>query len=224
MVRLFDEETLETYERASFGHTLTRGTRPAVLVVDFSCGFTDPESPVGADMTDAVLATRKLLDAARDQQLLVSYTTVAYAAHLKDAGLTIQKSPAVGELQYGTAWANVDPRLGVRDDEVVIVKKGPSALFGTNMAAIYVSQRVDTVVLCGAVTSGCIRATAIDLFQHGFPTLIPRECVADRAEGPHEANLFDMHAKYADVITLDDALAYVASSRASVPGTVKASR
>jgi maleamate amidohydrolase len=214
---LFDEQTQRTYEEATFGGSLTRGTRPAVLVVDFSCGFTDPESPVGADMTESVLATRRLLDAARAKQLLVTYTTVAYAPHLRDAGLSVQKTPAVGQLQYGSPWAEVDPRLGRRDDEPVIVKKGPSALFGTNMSAIFVSQRVDTVLLCGAVTSGCIRATAIDLFQHGFPTLIPRECVADRAQGPHEANLFDMHAKYADVIALEEAIEYVEQVPQGVP-------
>jgi maleamate amidohydrolase len=210
---LFDDETVKTYEQASFGHTLTRGTRPAVLVVDFSCGFTDPESALGAEMTEAVLATRRLLDAAREGGMAALYTTVAYAPHLKDAGLSMQKAPAIGQLQYGSRWAEIDSRLGVRDDEPVIVKKGPSALFGTNVGAILVSQRIDTVLLCGAVTSGCIRATAIDLFQHGFPTLVPRECVADRAQGPHEANLFDMNAKYADVISLDEAVAYLEEVR-----------
>jgi maleamate amidohydrolase len=206
---LFDEQTRKTYEEASFGHSLTRGRRPGVLVVDFTRGFTDPESPLGADMTDAVLATRRVLDAARERELPALYTTVAYHPHLKDAGLSMQKTPSIGVLQYGSPWAEVDPRLGVRDDEPVIVKKGPSALFGTNVGSILVTQGVDTVLLCGAVTSGCIRATAVDLFQHGFPTLVPRECVADRAEGPHEANLFDMNAKYADVVSVDEALAYL---------------
>ena len=163
-------------------------------------------------MTPAVEATRRVLDGARDRERLIVYTTVAYAPHLKDGGLSMQKTPALAQLQYGTPWADVDPRLGRRDDEPVIVKKGPSALFGTNVAAIFVSQRVDTVVLCGAVTSGCIRATAIDLFQHGFPTLIPRECVADRAQGPHEANLFDMDAKYVDVVSGAEALEYLQSA------------
>jgi nicotinamidase-related amidase len=100
-----------------------------------------------------------------------------------------------------------------------VLKKGASAFFGTNLAAILVSQGVDTVVLCGATTSGCVRATAIDLLQHGFPTLVPRECVGDRAQAPHEANLFDIQAKYADVIDLSDALEYLESIPEHVPAT-----
>src|SRR3954454_14130671 len=91
------------------------------------------------------------------------------------------------------------------------MKKGASAFFGTNLAAILVSQRVDTVVLCGATTSGCIRATAVDLIQNGFPAIVPRECVGDRARAPHEANLFDIHAKYGDVVAVDDVIASVAA-------------
>ena len=91
------------------------------------------------------------------------------------------------------------------------MKKGASGFFGTNLASILVSQGVDTVILCGATTSGCVRATAVDLLQYGWPTIVPRECVADRAQAPHEANLFDIQAKYADVVPLEDALAYVES-------------
>jgi nicotinamidase-related amidase len=113
----------------------------------------------------------------------------------------------------------IDPRLERRDDETILLKKGASAFFGTNLAAILISQAIDTVVLCGATTSGCIRATAVDLLQHGFPTVVPRECVGDRAQAPHEANLFDIQAKYADVVTVDDVRAYVESmpERAAVP-------
>jgi len=88
----------------------------------------------------------------------------------------------------------------------VIVKKGASAFFGTNLSAILASLGVDSVVLCGATTSGCVRATAVDLLQHGYPALVPRECVGDRAAPPHEANLFDIQAKYADVVSLEEAL------------------
>ena len=103
----------------------------------------------------------------------------------------------------------IDPRLGRREDETVIVKKGASGFFGTNLASVLVSQGVDSVILCGATTSGCVRATAVDLLQYGWPTLVPRECVGDRAQAPHDANLFDIQAKYADVVSVDDAIAYV---------------
>ena len=105
----------------------------------------------------------------------------------------------------------IDGRLERRPEETVIVKKGASAFFGTNLASVLISQGIDSVILCGATTSGCIRATAIDLLQYGFPTLVPRECVGDRAQAPHEANLFDIQAKYADVVPLEEAIAYMES-------------
>ena len=211
-----DAEAREVYTRARIGERVRLGTRPGVLVVDFSCGFTDPECTLGADMTTEVEATRRLLDAARDKGLPVIFTTIAFEASLKDGGLWLQKVPALGDLQLGGRWVEIDPRLEPRDDETVIVKKGASAFFGTNLVAVLNAGRIDTVILCGATTSGCVRATTIDLLQNGWPAIVPRECVGDRARAPHEANLFDIDAKYADVVSLEDALAYVES----VPGKV----
>jgi nicotinamidase-related amidase len=213
-----DEEAREVYAAARLGQSVTLGSHPAVLVVDFSCGFTDPECTLGADMTAEVDGTKRLLDAARAKGLPVVFTTIGYEPSLKDGGLWLQKVPSLGELQIGGRWVEIDPRLEPRDDETIVLKKGASAFFGTNLPSILVSQGVDSVILCGATTSGCIRATAIDLLQYGYPTLVPRECVADRAQAPHEANLFDINAKYADVVPLDDVLEYVES----VPGTVGA--
>jgi len=206
-----DEEAREIYAKARLGESVTMGSRPAVLVVDFSCGFTDPECTLGSDLTPQVEATRQLLDAAREKGLPVIFTTIGFEPSLKDGGLWLQKVPSLGDLQLGGHWVEIDPRLEPRPDETVIVKKGASAFFGTNLAAIMISQGIDSVVLCGATTSGCIRATAIDLVQYGYPTLVPRECVGDRAQAPHDANMFDIQAKYADVVSLDEALAYVAS-------------
>jgi maleamate amidohydrolase len=206
-----DAQAREVYERARLGGSLTLGERPAVLVVDFSCGFTDPAFALGAEMSSEIEATRRLLDTARAKGIAVLFTTIGFEPSLKDGALWIQKAPALADLQLGGRWVEIDPRLERREEETVIVKKGASAFFGTNLAAILVSQGVDTVVLCGATTSGCIRATAIDLLQYGFPTLVPRECVGDRAEAPHEANLFDIQAKYADVVSLEDALGYLES-------------
>jgi maleamate amidohydrolase len=213
-----DEEAREVYAKARIGESVTLGSRPAVLVVDFSCGFTDPECTLGADMTPAVEATRRLLDAARARGLPVVFTTIGYEPSLKDGGLWLQKVPALGELQIGGRWVEIDQRLEPREDETIVLKKGASGFFGTNLASILVSQGVDTVVLCGATTSGCVRATAVDLLQYGWPTLVPRECVGDRAQAPHDANLFDIQAKYADVVPLEEALAYIES----VPGRVGA--
>jgi len=204
-----DEEAQRIYEKARLGESVTLGQNPAVLVVDFSCGFTDAGCTLGADMAAEVEATRRLLDAARAKGLPVIFTTIGYEPSLKDGGLWLQKVPSLAELQLGGHWVEIDPRLEPQEDEPVIVKKGASAFFGTNLASILVSQHVDAVVMCGATTSGCVRATAIDLLQYGWPTLVPRECVGDRAQAPHENNLFDIQAKYADVVSVDDALAYL---------------
>jgi maleamate amidohydrolase len=214
-----DAEAREIYARAGLGRSFRLGERPAVLVVDFSCGFTDPECPLGADLASEVEATRRLLDAARDKGLPVVFTTIGFAANGKDGALWLEKVPALGRLELGGRWVDIDPRLEPRQDETIIVKKGASGFFGTNLAAILVAQGVDTVVLCGATTSGCIRATAIDLLQYGWPAIVPRECVGDRAQAPHEANLFDIQAKYADVVSLEDALAYLESVPSRVAAT-----
>jgi maleamate amidohydrolase len=206
-----DRQAREIYARAGLGESVTLGSRPAVLVVDFSCGFTDPGCPLGSDLGAEVEATKHLLDAARAKGLPIVFTTIGFEPNRKDAGLWMQKAPTLGELQLGGPWVEIDPRLERRDDETVVLKKGASAFFGTNLAAILVTQGVDSVILCGATTSGCIRATAIDLLQHGYPSLVPRECVGDRAKAPHEANLFDIQAKYADVVPLELALEYVES-------------
>jgi maleamate amidohydrolase len=211
-----DEEARRIYAEARLGESVTMGSRPAVLVVDFSCGFTDPACALGSDLTAEVEATRRLLDAAREKGLPVIFTTIGFEQSLKDGGLWLQKVPSLGDLQLGGRWVEIDPRLDRRPEETIIVKKGASGFFGTNLAAVLISQRVDSVIMCGATTSGCIRATAIDLLQHGFPTLVPRECVGDRAQAPHEANLFDIQAKYADVVPLEDALAYVENVASAV--------
>jgi nicotinamidase-related amidase len=204
-----DEQARRVYADARMGQSLSLGSRPAVLVVDLTCGFTDPAYTAGSDLTAEVEATRRLLGVARSRAVPVIFTAIGFEPGGRDGGIWLQKFPALIELQVGDRTAEIDPRLERRDDEVVVLKKGASAFFGTNLSAILVSLGVDTVVLCGATTSGCIRATAVDLLQHGFPSLVPRECVGDRARAPHEANLFDIQAKYADVGSLEDAVAYL---------------
>ena len=203
------DETREIYERARLGQSVTLGERPAVLVVDFSRGFTDPECTMGSDLTQEVEATHHLLVTAREKEIPIIFTTIGFEPNLKDGSLWLQKAPGLADLQVGGKWVDIDPRLERAEDEVVILKKGASAFFGTNLPSVLVSQGVDTIVLCGATTSGCIRATAVDLLQYGYPTLVPRECVGDRAQGPHEANLIDIQAKYADVVPVEDALSYL---------------
>jgi nicotinamidase-related amidase len=206
-----DHETERVYERAGFGAAVRRGERPAIVVVDFSRGFTEPGFPTGADLSAEVEATARLLRAAREHAVPVVFTTIAYESHLRDGGAWLEKAPGLAVLQLGSELVDIDPRLPVGPADPIVVKKGASAFFGTNLTAILAAQRVDTVIICGATTSGCVRASAVDSVQSGYPTLVVRECVGDRAQGPHDANLFDIQAKYADVIALHDALDYVAA-------------
>lgn len=208
----------EVYTRAGLGGDLTLGKQPAVLVVDLICGFTDPKYRLGTDLTAVVEATQRLLGVARAETVPILFTTVAYERSLGDCGIWLQKMPALAELQLSTGAAEIDERLCRRENETVVVKKGASALFGTNLLGILNSRHVDTVVLCGATTSGCVRATAVDLCQNGYPAVVPVECVGDRADAPHEANLFDMQAKYVDVVSLNDVIAYIDSIRNGVGG------
>jgi maleamate amidohydrolase len=206
---LHGEATRQIYERGSYGRTLRLGRKPAVLVVDLSYGFTDPDSPLGCDLSAAVNGTRRVLDAARAASAFVVFTTIAYSSDLSDAGLIMEKLPLCAELTVGSRWVQLDRRLGVRPEEAVITKRGSSAFFGTDLASILARKAIDTVILCGASTSGCVRATAVDLMQYGFPALVVSDCVADRAAGPHDASLFDIQAKYGDVVASDHAIDYL---------------
>lgn len=210
-VQAADRETALRYARAGFGHAVRRGARPAVLVVDFSRGFTEPIYPTGCDLSAEVENTARLLEVAREKRCPIVFTTIAYAKDGRDGGAWLQKAPGLAILEEGSELVEIDPRLRRRDDETLIVKKGASAFFGTSLASLLVAQRVDTVVLCGATTSGCVRASAVDSVQSGFPTIVPRDCVGDRARGPHDASLFDIDAKYADVVSLEEALEYLAA-------------
>ncbi len=200
----------DVYERAGFGHSIERGTRPALVVVDFTRGFTDPAFPTGADLTAEVGRTAQLAEATRAKQRPVLFTLISFHPSLRDAGAWPTKFPGATALVEGTPAVELDPRLQVAAEDVVVVKKGASAFFGTNLAAILAAHEVDTVIVCGATTSGCVRASVVDSMQYGFQTLVVRDCVGDRAAGPHEANLFDMQAKYADVIGSEEALEYLA--------------
>jgi maleamate amidohydrolase len=203
------DSTAQVYDRAGFGRRVVRGRRPAIVVVDFSHGFTDPRHPTGADMTGAVLATARLLETARAASVPVVFTTIAYDPGQIRALAWLRKATGMASLQLGSRLVEIDERLAPRTDEHLVVKTGASAFFGTALASYLAAVHADTLVVTGATTSGCVRATVVDAVQHGYPTLVPRDCVADRAAGPHEASLFDIDEKYGDVVDLDDVLAYL---------------
>jgi nicotinamidase-related amidase len=204
-----DAEVGRIYDRAGFGAPVERGSRPAVVVVDLSRGFTEPQFPTGSDLTAEVAATRRVLDAARAGGVPVVFTTIAFAAGEQSAWL--RKVPGLAVLAAGSELVEIDGRLEPGEGEPVIVKKGASAFFATDLAERLRDLGVDTVVICGATTSGCVRASVVDSVQNDFPTLVVREAVGDRARPPHDANLFDIDQKYGDVISEDDAVAYLSA-------------
>jgi maleamate amidohydrolase len=198
--------------------TLGFGSRPAVLVVDFSRAFTDPSMPLAADLTAEIEATTRVLEAARAGGHPVYYTTVVYdEADMADAGLWAKKVPAAVTMRAGTPGVELDERLGRRADEAVIVKKYASAFFGTDLSSRLTARGIDTVVLCGCTTSGCVRASAVDGLQHGFRVMVAREAVGDRDPDAHVQSLLDMQAKYADVVTVAEARERIAGTRVEQP-------
>jgi maleamate amidohydrolase len=193
------EEAAAIYDRAEINGSYGFGQTLALLVVDFTRGFTEAASPLGSDMSAAVEATAALMSEAHATGTPVFLTINAYREDMADAGVWVRKFPGLHHLILGNEWSELDPRLGANDSDIVIVKQFPSAFFGTQLQGMLTARGVDTVVVAGTTTSGCIRASVVDSVQHGFCTFVAEDCVADRAEAPHLANLFDMRTKYADV-------------------------
>jgi nicotinamidase-related amidase len=182
-------------------------------VVDMSLGFTSPESPLHCDLDDVVPAIGRLLDAARARGLPVVYTTVSYGeADRAVAKPFVEKVPALLALEAGSRFTEIDPRIAPLPHEPVLNKLFASAFFGTPLQSTLAAQGCDSVIVTGASTSGCVRATAVDVLQHGYRLTIPREAVGDRDPAAHEQALHDVDAKYGDVVSLDEALALITAS------------
>jgi maleamate amidohydrolase len=202
-----DEATHKLYTERGLGARQGAGTRPALVVVDLNRGFTDPASPLHCDTDDAVEVTARLLEAARRSGCPVAFTTISYDESGKRvAKAFIDKVPSLLTLAADSPWPQIDGRIAPLPEEPVLNKLFASAFFGTPLAPMLAAAHCDTVVITGASTSGCVRATAVDGMQHGYKVVVPREAVADRAPGPHEANLFDIDAKYGDVVSTEEAL------------------
>lgn len=201
----------QVYEAAGFGRAVERGTRPAVVVVDFTYGFTDTRYPTAADMSAQMAATRRLTDLAREKGFPVIYTVIAYHPGELDKLAWLKKATGMAALVEGSRLVEVDAATGIQPGDAVVVKKGASAFFGSTLGALLTGAGVDTVVVTGATTSGCVRATVVDAVQSGFAVLVPADCCADRAQAPHDANLYDMQQKYADVTDSADILDWMKS-------------
>lgn len=200
-------ESVSAYTSRGLGARVGFGERPAVLVVDLTNGFTDPRSPLGSDLSEPIESTVRVLDAARAVGAPIIFSSVAYDAQVVDSSPWTRKIPANRDLIKGSPAVEVDPRLGRREEEHLLVKEFASCFFGTDLASRLVAARVDTLVITGATTSGCVRASAVDSCSYGFRTVLVEEGVGDRAELPHLVSLFDIDAKYGDVMAEADVLA-----------------
>ncbi|MFN3450407.1 MAG: isochorismatase family protein [Roseococcus sp.] len=184
------------------------GRRPALILVDFVNAYVTPGAPLYAEgVVRAVAASVPLLAAAREAGIPVVFTKVLYHPGGLDGGLFLRKVPALRALVPGAPLAEIVEALRPLPEEVVIAKQYPSPFFATPLAPMLTALGVDTVILAGCSTSGCIRAGAVDGLQHGFRVIVPRECVGDRHDAPHEANLFDIQAKYGDVLPRAEVIA-----------------
>jgi maleamate amidohydrolase len=202
-----------------FGGRGGLGRRPALVVIDMTLGFTDPESPLACDLEGPVSEIQKLLEAAREAQIPVVFTTVAYRESDRlTAAAFIDKVPALLTLEAGTRWAEIDPRIAPRQTEPVLNKLFASGFFGTGLSSLLTAAGVDTLIITGASTSGCVRATAVDALQYGFRPVVPREAVGDRNPEAHAANLYDVDAKYGDVVPVEETLEYLEAMRATRAG------
>jgi maleamate amidohydrolase len=188
------------YARAGFGGKLSVGQRPALIIIDVVMAYLDPGSALYAGVEEALATNVRLATAARLAGIAVVFTNVTYHRGGLDGGQFFRKVPALKLFEAGSPLGAFPPELQPADDELVISKQYPSAFFGTSLASTLHAMGVDTVLLGGFSTSGCVRATALDALQYGFAPFVVRQACGDRNSAPHEANLFDMQAKMAEVI------------------------
>jgi nicotinamidase-related amidase len=215
--------TWSGYRERGLGSRQLRGARPALVVVDLTYGFTDPESALGCDADLALATVARLLDAAREHGAPCVFTRLVYATEsdLLAARPFVEKLPALTLQRRGARWTEIDARVAPAPGEAVLDKLFASAFWGTALSSLLVSSGCDSVIVTGASTSGCVRATVVDAMQHGYRVLVPRDGVADRAQGPHDAALFDIQGKYGEVVATEEALASLRGRPAATMGAAR---
>ena len=205
-----DDDLLANYQRA-YNTRVGFGVRPALILIDFCQAYFEPSCDLFADVDDAIESALRVRTAARATGIPVILTNVVYHPSAIDGGRFFEKAAPLRNFLKGSPMGAFGPGLVPHDDELVVSKQYPSAFFGTSLASTLTSLGIDSVLLTGLTTSGCVRATCIDAMSHGFRTAVVAEACGDRHAAPHEANLFDMNAKYADVVSEEEVLAYLAS-------------
>ncbi|MFV8819314.1 isochorismatase family protein [Haliea sp. E17] len=191
-----------------YGNRIGFGKRPALVLIDFVEAYFDRDCDLYADVEDELASALRLVEVAREQGIPVVYTKVEYHPSGIDGGRFFQKALPLRHLVKGSpmgAWAK---GLEPAENELVVTKQYPSAFFGTSLAATLTAQGIDSVILTGLTTSGCVRASCVDAMSNGFITIVVSDACGDRHQAPHEANLFDMNAKYADVVSEAEVVEY----------------
>ena len=203
------DDLVADYRGAGFGNRLGFGQRPALLVIDFAKAYLDRTSPLYAGVEDALDSTVRVLEAARRAGIPRIFTRVVLDPALPDANVFLRKVPSLRVFGAGCRLGEIADELAPGPDELVVTKQYASAFFGTSLASTLTASGVDSVVLTGLTTCGCVRATGVDAMQHGFVPIVVADAVGDRDERPHRANLFDLGAKYADVVSEREVRAYL---------------
>ena len=203
----------ENYAKA-YGGSAGFGKSPALLMIDFVAGYFDPECDLYAGVDDALASALRVREAAHSAGVPVILTNVVYHPKAIDGGRFYEKARPLRYFLEGSPMGAWPKGLEPTADELIISKQYPSAFFGTSLASTLTSLGVDNVILTGLTTSGCVRASCVDAMSHGFITTVVREACGDRHDGPHEANLFDMQAKYADVVSEEEMIAHLAGFKA----------
>jgi maleamate amidohydrolase len=201
----------DVYRQQGFGQKIACGERPALLVVDFVNGFLDPAIFGGGNIVEAAQRTKPLLESARGKGLPVVFTRIVYSEDGSDAGVWCEKAPRLKTLTESAAASQVVDFLAPRAGELVVRKTQASAFFATDLSSYLTYRGVDSVIIVGCTTSGCVRATVVDAISHNFRPIVVADCVGDRAQAPHEANLFDIGQKYADLLDLTEALKWLSA-------------
>ena len=202
------DDLFENYKSA-YDNALGFGQRPALILVDFVQAYFDPACELYAGVDDALASALRITDAARRAGVLIVYTNVVYAKGGANGGVFYRKARPLHHFQAGSPMGRWPEGIAPREDELVVSKQYPSAFFGTSLSSTLTSLSIDTLLITGLTTSGCVRATCVDACSYGFIPIVVADACGDRHAAPHEANLFDMNAKYGDVVTEQAVLDYL---------------
>lgn len=203
-----DDELLDNYKKA-YDNRVGFGSRPALILIDFCQAYFEPGNALYAGVDSAIESALRVRAAARAAGVPVVLTNVVYHPSGIDGGRFFEKAMPLKNFTCGNPMGAWGPGLTPFDDELVVSKQYPSAFFGTSLASTLTAAGIDSVILTGLTTSGCVRASCVDAMSHGFRTAVVAEACGDRHSAPHDANLFDMNAKYADVVSEAEVLAFL---------------